>query len=313
MYRLKATHQESKEKARGGQEHTLTEFRALFRILLCLFTAALAVGGVAQAQTPRSAEEQLEQDFTDPLTTLPQLIVRDSYTPANFGTGVQTNQAIIRPIIPRVPPYSWLPFPQLIRPTFALVTVPSSRGGGRTEFGDLPVFDLAVLPWLSRERTGLLVGIGPTFVFPTATSASAGQGAWQAGPALGAIYTGIPGLLVGFVAQNPISFAYTSPNRPPQNTFELQPVLAIHLYQHWYLRSAEANWTMGWHHNSPTMIPLSLGIGRTFVSRNLLPMSFFVTGQWMAYRQFAPQAPQTTINFGLTVGFPSLREWWRPS
>jgi len=96
--------------------------------------------------------------------------------------------------------------------------------------------------------------VGPTFVFPTATSKSAGQGAWQAGPALGGIYTGIPGLLIGFVAQNRISFAYTSPKRPPQNTLEFQPVFALHLWGKWYLRSADANWTMGWHRHSPTML-----------------------------------------------------------
>jgi hypothetical protein len=90
------------------------------------------------------------------------------------------------------------------------------------------MFDIAVLPWPERNRTGLLIGVGPTFVFPTATSKSVGRGAWQAGPALGAIYSEIPGLLIGFVAQNPVSFAYTSPKRPPQNTFQLQPVLALH-------------------------------------------------------------------------------------
>ncbi len=52
------------------------------------------------------------------------------------------------------------------------------------------MFDIAVLPWPDRQRTGLLIGVGPTFVFPTATSKSVGQGAWQAGPALGAIYSG---------------------------------------------------------------------------------------------------------------------------
>src|SRR5262249_47217246 len=144
-------------------------------------------------------------------------LIRDSFTPANYGTHVETNQALIRPLIPRIPANSILPVPQLIRPTFSLVTVPSARGGTRTEFGDLPIFDIAALPWPDRKKTGFLVGVGPTFVFPTATSRSAGQGAWQAGPALGAIYSGIPGVLIGFVAQNPIGFAYTSPNRPPQN------------------------------------------------------------------------------------------------
>jgi hypothetical protein len=188
--------------------------------------------------------------------------------------------------------------------------VPGLRGGTRTEFGDLPWFDIAALPWPDRRKTGLLVGIGPTFVFPTATSRSAGQGAWQAGPALGVIYTGVRGLLIGFIAQNPIGFAYTSPNRPPQNTLQFQPVLALHLWDKWYLRSAEANWTMGWHRRSATMLPLSIGIGRTFVRPGLPPMSFFVTGQWMAYRQFAPRAPQTTINFGMTMAFPQLRYYW---
>ncbi len=291
---------------------------ALCALLMHLWTAG-PTARFAQAQTTLSAEEKLEQDFTDPLTTLPQLIVRDSYTPANYGPctpqvlcfrNYETKQLTIRPVIPRIPPESLLPFSQLIRPTFALVTVPSSRGGTRTEFGDLPMFDIAVLPWPDRKKTGLLIGVGPTFVFPTATSKSAGQGASQAGPALGAIYTGIPGLLVGFIAQNPVSFAYTSPNRLPQNTFEFQPVFALHLWDKWYLRSAEANWTMGWRRHYPTMLPLSIGLGRTIVRPGLPPMSFFVTGQWMAYRQYAPIAPQTTINFGLTVAFPQLRDWW---
>jgi len=142
----------------------------------------------AQAQTTGLAtEEKLIADFTDPLTALPQISIKDAFTPANFGTHVQTNQVIVRPIIPRLPRFSLLPFVQLIRPSFALVTVPSSRCGTRTEFGDMQLLDVAVLPWPRRE-TGLLIGIGPTFVFPTATSRSAGQGAWQAGPAIAAVY-----------------------------------------------------------------------------------------------------------------------------
>jgi hypothetical protein len=287
--------------------------RTLSTLLVTLWFT-VTVAGFAQAQTaPASSqteEEKLEQDFTDPLTTLPQVTIRDSYSPANYGTNAETNQFIIRPIIPRVPPQTFLPLAQLIRPTFSLVTVPSARGGVRTEFGDLPVFDLAVLPWPDRQKTGVVVGVGPAFVFPTATSKSAGDGAWQAGPALGVIYAGIPGVLVGFIAQNPVSFAYTSPERKAQNTFELQPVLMIHLWDKWYLRSAEANWNVGWRRHSPTMLPLSLGIGRTFVRPGLPPMSFFVTGQWMLYRQFAPLAPQTTVNFGLTMAFPQFRDYW---
>jgi hypothetical protein len=291
---------------------------AWFAILMSLFLVVIA-STWAQAQTPGlTPEEQLERDFTNPLSTLPQLLIRDSYSPAIYGPctlfacprNAQTNQLLIRPIIPRIPPYTVLPFDQLVRPTFQLVTVPSSRGGVRTEFGDLPLFDIAVLPWPDRQKTGLLVGVGVSLIFPTATSKSAGQGAWQAGPAVGAIYQGIPGLLVGFVAQNPISFAYTSAKRPPQNAFLFQPVFALHLWDKWYLRSAEGDCAVGWRRHYPTTLPLSLGIGRTLVRPGLPPMSLFVTGEWMAYRQFAPIAPQTTINFGMTMAFPQIRDYF---
>src|ERR1700720_4131794 len=92
----------------------------------------------ARAQTTSLAtEEKLIADFTDPLTTLPQISIKDAFTPANFGTHVQTNQVILRPIIPRVPRFSLFPFIQLIRPSFSLVTVPGARGGTRTQFGDM--------------------------------------------------------------------------------------------------------------------------------------------------------------------------------
>ena len=62
--------------------------------VLIFFSASLA-----SAQPTGASEEKLEQDFTDPLTTLPQLLIRDSYSPATYGTHVQTNQMIVRPII----------------------------------------------------------------------------------------------------------------------------------------------------------------------------------------------------------------------
>ena len=158
----------------SGMEGVDEDSWSVGALLMVLWTISPGVG-FAQAQTTLSAEEKLEQEFTDPLSTLPQLLVRDSYTPANYGPctpqvlcfrNVETNQLIIRPLIPRIPANSLLPFTQLVRPTFALVTVPSSRGGTRTEFGDLPMFDIAVLPWPDRQKTGLLIGVGPTFRIP---------------------------------------------------------------------------------------------------------------------------------------------------
>ena len=146
-------------------------------------------------------------------------------------------------------------------------------------------------------------GLGPTFVFPTATSKFAGQGAWQAGAAFAAVYTGVPRLLMGFLLQNPISFAYTSSDRPAQNTFAFQPAVLFSLWDGWYLRSADATWVYGWRRHSPSLLPLSLGVGRVMVRPGLPPLNFYVSAQWMACHQNSPITSQWGVNFGVTIAF----------
>jgi hypothetical protein len=295
----------------------------LFRALLAglvLFVFSSARAEEEHKDGPAETEEQqneptetrtarLAREFNDPLTTLPQIFVQDAYTPANYGTDAQTNRVIVRAIVPRVPKFSLLPFVQLVRPSVTLVTVPEGRGSAtRTELGDTQLFDFAVLPGSSKE-SGFYWAAGPVFVFPTATHKTAGQGSWQVGPGVGAIYKGIPGVLLGGLIQNPISFAYTSPDRSPTSTLLIQPILLTHIGWGFYLKSADATWAMNWRRHSPTTLPLSIGVGYVRVREGLPPINLFVTGEWMAYRQFAPVAPQTTIRFGMTMAFPGWK-WW---
>jgi hypothetical protein len=216
---------------------------------------------------------------------------------------------IARAIVPRIPRFSLLPFVQLVRPSISLVTVQTGKGRGTvTAFGDMQLFDLAVLPWPSHE-TGLYMGVGPVLIFPTATAPRAGQGAWQAGPAFAAIYKGLPGLLLGGLVQNPISFAHTAGDRPAVSTLLVQPILLAYLGRGLYVKSADASWSFGWRHATPTIIPLSLGLGYVHLREGEPPVNLFVSGEWTAYRQLAPVAPQTTIRFGVTVAFPGFRPW----
>lgn len=264
--------------------------------------AAFAEEGVATASTATLARE-----FSDPLTTLPQVFLQDSYTPTSYGTKAETNRVTARVFVPRIPRFSLLPFVQLVRSSAFLVTVPTGRGSRtRTEFGDMQLFDLAVLPWPSRE-SGWLIGVGPMFVFPTATHRTAGQGAWQVGPAFGAMYKGVPSLLAACLVQNPISFAYTSGDRQRQSALLVQPILLLHVARGWYVKS-DSMWTIGWGNREPTLLPLSFGVGYVTVREGLPPINLFVSGEWTVYRQFAPVAPQTTVRFGMTMGLP----WWRP-
>lgn len=269
----------------------------------------LVASGSVRAAPEASRAAKLADEFSDPLTTLPQLFLQDVYSPATFGTEAQTNRVIARLIVPRIPKFSLLPFVQLIRPSLSLVTVPRGKGEGTvTALGDMQLFDLAVLPWPGRD-TGFYVGVGPVFIFPTATDDRAGQGAWQVGPALGTIYKGIPGLLLGALVQNPISFAYTSDDRSAASNLIVQPIVLVHLWRGLYAKSADASWTIGWHEGAARTLPVSFGVGYVLLREDAAPLNLFLSGEWMVYRENAPMAPQTTVRFGLTVAFPEWRPW----
>jgi hypothetical protein len=276
---------------------------------LALGQSAARAEDEAQEEASTPTRSDVAAEFSDPLTTLPQIFLKDAYTPESYGTGARTNRLTARVIVPRVPSSALLPFVQLIRPSLSVVTAPTGkRDQTRTSFGDMQLFDLAVIPWPGRE-SGLLMGVGPLFVFPTATHREAGQGAWQVGPAFAAIYKGIPGLVLGTLVQNPISFAYTASDRESVNTLLLQPIVLAYLGRGFYVKSADATWARGWNDDQSTLLPVSLGIGHVTVREGWPPINVFVSGEWMAWRDDAPVAPEWSVTFGLTLAFPQWRPW----
>jgi len=157
----------------------------------------------------------LADEIDDPTAILTQLKFQDLYTPRNFQTTAQTNTFQIRPVIP-VEPIAFMPFKQIIRPTFSVQTLATSSGSSTaTQFTDMELFDLFLTNWPDPKVTSFGWGIGPTFVFPTGRVPQAGKHAWQVGPAAAAVYRGIPHLMIGFLFQDPISFAYTNSSATP--------------------------------------------------------------------------------------------------
>ena len=177
----------SAEHRRPSGCRTLARARRAASVLLATlaFLAIPPVAGSHLFRTPAACAQEeepglsdrgkLAKEFTDPLTTLPQIFAQDAYTPVNYGTDAPANRAIVRAIFPR---FTLLPFVQLVRPNFSLVTVPTGRGSAtHTEFGDIHLFDAAVLPWHLVD--GLTIGVGPTFIFPTANIAFPELKPWQ--------------------------------------------------------------------------------------------------------------------------------------
>jgi len=263
---------------------------------------AVKVSGSTQ-RTVNLTKISWARKVDDPTAILMQLKLQDLYTPRNFQTTAQTNTVQIRPVI-LVEPFSLMPFKQLIRPTFKIATLATSTGGSTiTEFVDTELFDLFLSNWPDPARTGFGWGIGPTFVFPTGRASQAGTHAWEAGPAAAAAYRGIPQLMIGFLLQNPISFAYTNSSAKPQNQMEFQPLISYTLGRGWYVKSADSTWTVNWRHGTSTTIPISFGLGRVWKFPGPQVDTWF-SYEWTAYRQYTDITPMYTLRFGLTLLFP---------
>jgi hypothetical protein len=270
-----------------------------------LLTAVSSARGQIIAPNPsgiESEEDRLAREIDDPTAILTQLKLQDLYTSSNFQTTAQTNTIQLRPVLP-VESFSLFPFKQIIRPTFEIKTLATSRGSSTiTEFADMQLFDLFLSNWPEPKETGFGWGIGPTFVFPTGRDPKAGDHAWEVGPAAAAVYRGIPHLMVGFLFQNPISFAYTNSSATPQNEMEFQPLISYTLGRGWYVKSADSTWTVKWRHGSSTRIPVSLGLGRVWKFEGP-ELNTWVSGEWTAYRQYTGITPMYTVRFGLTLLF----------
>jgi hypothetical protein len=273
--------------------------------LLILVVAEPARGQTAAANSlsAEPEEEQLAEKVQDPTAILTQLKFQDLYTPTNFRTTAQTNTFQLQAVLP-ISSFSLLPVEQIVRPTLKVDTIATGPGSSTiTELGDIELFDLFVSRWPDPERWGLGWGVGPTFVFPTASDRRVGKRAWQAGPAAAVVFRGVPHLLLSFLFQNPISFAYSSPTAKPQSAMLFQPGISYRFASGWYLKSSDSTWTVNWRHNTSTTIPISLGFGRVWKFAGP-ELDTWVSGEWMAYRQFADITPMYTVRFGLSFLFP---------
>ena len=274
------------------------------------FVLIFAIAGGAYGQEAASGssgveseEEQLARKVDDPTAILAQLKFQNFYTPRNFQSSAQTNALQLKGELP-VEPLSFLPLRQVIVPTFRMRTLATSQSSSTvTEFADTELFDLFISNWPDPKETGFGWAVGPTFVFPTGRIPGAGQHAWEVGPAAAAAYGGIPRLTVGFLYQNPISFAYTNSSATPQSRMKFKPVISYSLRRGWYVKSSDSTWTINWRHGSSTRIPISLGFGKVWKFEGL-QLNAWVSAEWTAYRQYTGITPMYTVRFGLTVLFP---------
>jgi hypothetical protein len=192
----------------------------------------------------------------------------------------------------------------ITRPVIPLYnSVPHETASGEfdrtTGFGDIILLEL-----LSPANSGKwILGAGPTFIFPTATSDFTGQGKWQAGPALVVGYL-TKEFIVGVFPQQWWSFAGDS-SRPDTSQMNLQPFAAWFFGEGWsvgYSGNILADWKAP--SSERWTVPVGVAVGKV-VKLGRLPVKIQLAGQYMPIHP-SNVGQEWNIQFVLTPVIPKL-------
>ena len=172
---------------------------------------------------------------------------------------------ITRPVIPL---FVSQPHPQADDPTHVDRT---------TAFGDTIWLNL-LSPSSRLVGNNWLLGVGPTWIFPTATSMWTGNGKWQVGPSAVVGYLSEKWILGAFL-QNWTSFGGSGPRAT--SSMNLQPFAAYFLPDGWsigYSGNILADWKAS--ATNAYTVPIGVAVSKV-VKLGPLPVKFQIAGQWM--------------------------------
>jgi hypothetical protein len=176
--------------------------------------------------------------------------------------------------------------PLFSRIEWPIPEVDDANGPTNSGIGDLTWLTLFVVG--NRKALGTL-GMGPVFVFPTASHSEMGQGKYQLGPALGYVNDGVPGWQFAFLLQQYFSFA-GDPQRSSVNQLTLQPFVTKLLPDSWYVQtqpSITLDFVKG-----RSSVPLNLVVGKLFAGR------WNVNAQATVYPRWTSPPRPTTMSSG---------------
>jgi len=262
---------------------------------------------------PANTTEALQKATQNPVADLISVPLQDN---SNFAIGPNNrtqNVLNIQPVIPSHLTPNWNLITRIIQP---IVWQPysNSNSGGDYGFGDMnPTF------FFSPANPGKLIwGVGPAFVFPTATDPSLGQGKWSIGPSFVALAQ--PGhWTLGALVNNVWSFAGSS-DRASVNQMLFQYFINYNLSKGWYLTFQPiitANWAASSAKDVWT-VPFGGGVGRIMklgfqpvnISAQVYANAVYPTGTspWGIRLQIAFLFPQLTPKEQMLLMEEKLKE-----
>jgi hypothetical protein len=236
---------------------------------------------------PEASLTEINKKLTNPVSDLWSIAFQQNNYMLDMGPGNEAHwnsNLNFQPVLPVALTGDWN---LITRPVITLFnSVPHSDGNNpadidrTTGFGDTVLMEM-FSP--SQKLVGnWLLGLGPTFIFPTASSDYTGQGKYQAGPAALVGYLSKKWIL-GALLQNWTSFG-GSGNRPNTNQMNLQPFAAYFLPDGWsigYSGNVLANWKADKAGDVWT-VPLGLSVSKV-LKFGKLPVRIALAGQYMVH------------------------------
>ena len=191
----------------------------------------------------------------------------------------------------------------ITRPVITLyqsVPRPTATGGSErtTDFGDT-VLGTVFSP---TGKEPWLFGAGPTWIFPTASKDVAGQGKWQAGPAVGGGYITSKFMIAAF-AQQWWSFAGDA-DRENTSQLNILPLVYSFFGEGWsvgYSGSILADWEKP--SREVWTVPLGLSLGKV-VKLGILPVQVQLAGQYFVEKPVG--GPEWNVQLQITPVIPRM-------
>ncbi|MFZ0708837.1 MAG: hypothetical protein WAM53_02250 [Terrimicrobiaceae bacterium] len=244
-----------------------------------MFTLSL---GIAQAETPatKSLTSHVDvtpapaKDKTEALAKLAQnpvgnLISVPFQWNMGFGAGPHSSYQStlnIQPVIPIAINENWNIITRTILPVESWPTTGDNHVAG--------IGDTTFTAFLSPGKPGKFIwGVGPAFLFPTASSSELGSGKWGLGPSLVGLYMG-KHIVAGALVNNIWSYAGWSGK--DVNVMTLQPFFNYNFPGGWYLTTSPII-TADWVASSRDVwtVPLGGGFGKV-IHAGKLPINLSV-------------------------------------
>ena len=262
---------------------------------------------VATEQTPAAAtnSDALRKAAQNPIASLISVPVQniDNF---DIGPANRTQNIVnIQPVIPLSAGKNWNLITRWIVPIiYQPIPVPQPPGPPLQTTGVNGLGDMNPSFFLSPKKSKVIWGVGPTFVFPTATNTTfLGQGKLSMGPTVVALVQPSH-FTVGFLANNYWSVAgHSNSDKPAVNQFLLQWFVNYNLNKGWYLTTAPiltANWRAA---NNQWIVPFGGGVGR-IMKVGFQPVN--ISAQLYGNAVHPPGASSWALKLQIAFLFPKL-------